>query len=341
MKYTKFVLNSSPDIIYGEENQYELKFDALPTLADKAYRVLARADVVMYATDILSNIKSADINDEVQLNSRSLDSRLAADDRFRRGGRSGEWGLAAWPIERKTIPQLVHRLFTEKGPVIPIAEAEELLRTWRPDVTPQYISSYLRRADLFYIDDAKGIRQIEPSRIKQRNVQKPRSEHIQAEFIRAVEQRTQDAVENDDGSFTLRLHDPFVPPIRVYLFKLRAPVLNGNTQEYRHQLTQGSTGRREPCYFLSEDSAFPLLVGYVDEYSAFVFWDAYLHNGKRYAYTITVSERTVFFSLSGHVAEQQRSLRGGIEETVLVAHRSRVREAIRRRWELTLNRLTA
>jgi len=339
--YTEFVLGASPEITRDDHAQYELKFDALPTLLDKAYRILTRADVVMHAADITSAIKSASTDDEVQVNPRSIASRIAADDRFRRGGRSGEWGLASWPIGRETVPQLVSRLFTERGPVIPIAEAEELLRTWRPDVTPQYISSYLHRADLFYIDDAEGVRQIEPSRTGRRNVRKLRSEQIQAEFIRAVGEHTQDAVANGDHSFTLRLHDTIISSIRVYLFELRSPVVNGSTRVYRHQVTLGSGKRGEPLCFLYQDGAFPLLVGYAEEYSAFVFWDALLHNGKRYAYTITVSERTVVLSLSGHVAEQQRSLREGIEETVLVAHRSRVREAIRRRWELTLDRLTA
>ena len=339
--YTEFVLEASPEIMQAEQSQYELKFDALPTLADKAYRILARADVVMNAADITSAIKSAGTDDEIQLNPRSIVSRIAADERFKSGGRSGEWGLAAWPIERKTIPQLAHRLLTERGPVVPVEEAEELLRTWRPDVTPQYISNHLHRADLFYIDAAGGVRQIEPSRTGQHDVRKLRSEQIQTEFIRAVGEHPQDAVPNDDRSFTLRLHNPVAPSIRVYLFDLGAPVLNGNVRVYRHQVTQGSSGRREPCCFLSQDGAFPLLVGYVEEYSAFVFWDAVLHDGKRYAYTATVSERTVVLSLSGDVAEQQRSLREGIEEIVLVAHRSRVREAIRRRWELTLDRLTA
>ncbi|MCK4598983.1 hypothetical protein KAU37_04065 [Candidatus Bipolaricaulota bacterium] len=339
--YTKFALDASPEVVDVESGQYELKFGALPTLADKAYRILTRADVVMHVANITSAIKSASIDDKDHVSPRYAASRMAVDDRFRRGGRSGEWGLAAWPIERETIPQLAHRLFTEKGPVIPIAEAEELLRTWRPDVTPQYISNYLHRADLFYIDDAGVVRQIEPSRTGRRNVQKLRSEQIQAEFIRAVGKHTQDAVENDDRSFTLRLHNPFAPSIRVYLFELGALVLNGNVRVYRHQVTQGSSGRKEQCCFLSQDGAFPLLVGYVKEYSAFVFWDALLHDGKRYAYTVTVNERTVVLSLSGHVVEQQRSLKEGLEETVLAAHRSRVGEAIRRRWELTLDRLTA
>jgi len=341
MDYTNFVLDASPEITRVEHGQYELKFGALPTLPDKAYRILGRADVVMHVADITSAIKSAGTDDKIQLNPRSIASRIAADDRFRRGGRSGEWGLAAWPIGRETVPQLACKLFTEKGPVIPIAEAEELLRTWRPDVTPQYISNYLHRADLFYIDDAGGVRQIEASRIDRHDVRKLRSKQIQAEFIRAVGEHTQDAVVNDDRSFTLRLHNPFALSIRIYLFELGAPALNGNTRVYRHQVTQGSSGRRRPCCFFSQDSAFPLLIGYVDEYSAFVFWDAFLHNGKRYAYTVTVNERTVLLSLSGHVVEQQRSLKEGLEETVLVAHRSRVGEAIRRRWELTFDRLTA
>jgi len=339
--YTEFVLDASPEVVGVKPGQYELKFGALPTLLDKAYRILTRADVVMHVADITSAIKSASIDDEHHVSPEYAASRMAVDDRFRRGGRSGEWGLAAWPIERKTIPQLAHRLFTERGPVIPIEEAEELLRTWRPDVTPVYISSYLRRADLFHIDAAGGVRQIEPSRTGRRNVRKLRSEQIQAEFIRAVGEHTQDAVENDDRSFTLTLHNPFALSIKAYLFELGAVVLNGNDRVYRHQVTQGSSGRKEPCCFLSQDGAFPLLVGYVEEYSAFVFWDAHLHDGKRYAYTVTVNERTVVLSLSGDVVEQQRSLREGLEETVLAAHRSQVGEAIRRRWELTFDRLTA
>jgi len=341
MDYTKFVLDASPEIVGVKPGQYELEFGALPTLLDKVYRILTRADVVMHTADITSAIKSASTDDEVHVSPISIANRIAADDRFKRGGRSGEWGLAAWPIERETIPQLARRLFTERRPVIPIAEAEELLRTWRPDVKPQYVSSYLQRADLFYIDDAGGVRQIEPSPTGRRSVRKLRLEQIQAEFIRAVGKHTQDAVKNDDRSFILTLHNPFALSIKVYLFELGALVLNGNDRVYRHQVTQGSSGRKGPCCFLSQDGAFPLLVGYVEEYSAFVFWDAFLHNGKRYAYTIDVSERTVVLSLSGHVVEQQRLLREGIEETVLVAHRSRVREAIRRIWELTLDRLTA
>lgn len=340
-KYTEFVLDTSPEVANVKPGQYELKFDALPNLADKAYRILARADVVMRMADIASAIKSASIDDEGQVNPRSVAGQMVVDDRFRRGGQSGEWGLAAWPIGRETIPQLARRLFTEGGPVIPIAEAEKLLRTWRPDVTQAYISNYLRRANLFYIDDAGGVRQIEPSRPGRRDVQRMRSEEIQAEFIQAVGEHTRDAVANDDRSFTLKLHNQLAPSIRVYLFELGVPVLNGNALVYRHQVTQGSSAKGRPIYFLSQDGAFPLLVGYVDEYSTFVFWDTLLHDGKRYAHTVTVNERTVVSSLSGHVAEQQRSLREGLEETVLAAHRSQVGEAIQRRWELHLGRLTA
>lgn len=340
-EYTEFVLDASPEVDEVEPGQYEIKFDVLLSLADKVYRILARADVVMHIVDITSAIESASSDDKAQVNPGSVAGQMAVDARFRRGGRSGEWGLAAWPIERETVPQLARRLFTERGPIIPIGEAEKLLRTWRPDVAPGYISSYLRRADLFYIDDAGGIRQIEPPRTSRRDVRRLRSEQLQAEFIRAVGAHTRDAVANDDRSLTLRVHYPLALSVRVYLFELGAPVLNGSTRVYRHQVTLGSSGRGAPLSFLSQGAEFPLLVGYVDEYSAFIFWDAFLHDGKRYAYTVTVNERTVISSLSGAVAEQQRSLREGLRETVLAVHRSRVGEAIRRRWELTLDRLAA
>lgn len=113
-EYIDHALRICPDIEKVENEHFQLRFIALHSIGDKAYRVLCQANKTLHVRDILREINRLQTQEGLQANNktRTLQQQLVADARFVPIGRSGEWSLAEWKnITNETILELMQEYF--------------------------------------------------------------------------------------------------------------------------------------------------------------------------------------------------------------------------------------
>jgi len=141
------------------EDGYQFKFSELPSLADKAYRVLLERGEGLYLQEIVQAINDllALADSPPDAMPRSLASQLVHDDRFVPIGRSGKWVLAEWDhIYHGTIVELMCEFFQLSGKSATLKEVFEYVSANRPDASIHSVDLYLTSRKEFIRTD-KGV----------------------------------------------------------------------------------------------------------------------------------------------------------------------------------------
>lgn len=141
------------DIELLEEDLYQLRFERLSSLADKAYRILGEVNVPMHFRELAreTNRRLVLVGQAPIARFRSVQSQLVEDDRFEPVGRGGYWSLAEWEhVVRETIVGLMLEHFHASQSASSPEEVYDYVKAKRPDISRASIYIYLTsRNDLF------------------------------------------------------------------------------------------------------------------------------------------------------------------------------------------------
>ena len=105
------LLNNIPDIIKNEDGKYEIDFNSLSNVKEKAYRILYEKQDTMTYKEIWRelNHRLVSFGNQFKSNILALASQLSQDTRFVSIGKSGVWGLSEWNINTDTIIELISK----------------------------------------------------------------------------------------------------------------------------------------------------------------------------------------------------------------------------------------
>lgn len=137
---------------FAGDESYQIKFEHLSSVADKAYRILYESKSPMHLNQILKEINHRLIKaGEPQVLLRTMQQQLVNDKRFVPIGRSGNWGLSEWKgIYTDTILNLMKNFFYFNKKSASLDEVYEYVSSWRPDVARNSVLTYLTlRKDIF------------------------------------------------------------------------------------------------------------------------------------------------------------------------------------------------
>ncbi|RLF62263.1 MAG: hypothetical protein DRN33_05765 [Thermoplasmata archaeon] len=145
-RYVPYAVDIAPDIEEVETGQYQIRFDKLHSLADKAYRILSETGEPLHYSVITRqiNYRLTQLKKNKCVNSRTLISQLAADKRFDPIGRSGFWCLKQWnAFSKATIINLMKEFFHLHQKPATLDEVYEYVKSQRKYVSKNSIAIYL------------------------------------------------------------------------------------------------------------------------------------------------------------------------------------------------------
>jgi hypothetical protein len=151
--YIQFAVIYCDDIEQTSNEEYQIKFIHLQSLADRAYRILYETKEPLSLKSIVRQINhrlaTAGLTPNTQI--RSLQNQLVADSRFESVGRSGTWKLSDWKdVNTKTLIDLIQTLFHVEQKGLTVNEIYDHIKTIRPNVLKNSIVATLSfRNDLF------------------------------------------------------------------------------------------------------------------------------------------------------------------------------------------------
>lgn len=166
----------------------------------------------------------------------------------------------------------------------------------------------------------------------------PKSELHQI-FIEALGDSVVTHGDLEDFPLEIELEQPLPSKVRLYIYNVTSPPGGRPTGEHKTQLIVPDQDRGERGSFDHSDGRFVLLTGYSKEADVFVLWDAGLHHEFSYSKNVQVKAKPVYEAVAGEIGTQTRNLRSG-KETVITANRANLAEAIQRRVDTTIERLT-
>jgi Sigma-70, region 4/HB1, ASXL, restriction endonuclease HTH domain len=135
-----------------EDEAYQVKFECLPSAAERAFRVLQEKGDPLHFSEIAKIINHAELNlgKGKRITVANLKNQLIVDGRFKPIGRSGIWSLSTWDnIATKTITQIMEDSFHEGGKPLSAKEVYQYVITKRPDASSRSVSTYLSNTDVF------------------------------------------------------------------------------------------------------------------------------------------------------------------------------------------------
>jgi DNA-directed RNA polymerase delta subunit len=135
-----------------EEDTYQVKFESLPSAAEKAFRVLQEHGSPLHFSEIAKIINYAELNlgKGRRITVNNLRNQLIADSRFNPVGRSGNWSLSEWNnVATKPITQIMEDSFHECGKPLSVKEVYQYVIARRPDASFKSVSIYLSNTDVF------------------------------------------------------------------------------------------------------------------------------------------------------------------------------------------------
>ena len=138
--------------VENEEDSYQIKFECLPSAAERAFRVLQEKGNPLHFSEIAKIINYAELSlgkgNRITVN--NLKNQLIADSRFKPIGRSGIWFLSNWDnVVAKTITQIMEDSFHESGKRLSAKEVYQYVIAKRPDASFRSVSVYLSNTDVF------------------------------------------------------------------------------------------------------------------------------------------------------------------------------------------------
>jgi hypothetical protein len=140
------ILKACPDYQKIDEENIEVRFDSLPSLAEKAFRVLEYFNEPKHYSDILREINFRLSNSESKslATDVSLKNQMISDKRFVSIGKSGYWALKTWSsVSTKSITELMEIHLHKANCPQTIDQIYEYVASQRPGVSKQSIKTYL------------------------------------------------------------------------------------------------------------------------------------------------------------------------------------------------------
>jgi DNA-directed RNA polymerase delta subunit len=152
--FIRMLLNLCIEIekVGNEEDVYQVKFEYLPSAAERAFRVLHKNGNPLHFSEIAKIINHAELNlgKGKRITVTNLKSQLIADSRFKPIGRSGIWSLSDWDnVATKTITQIMEDSFHQCGKPLSMKEVYQYVIARRPDASFKSVSVYLSNTDVF------------------------------------------------------------------------------------------------------------------------------------------------------------------------------------------------
>jgi len=139
------------EIEQKQSDLFQLRFEYLHSLADKAYRILYEKNSPLHVSDIKTEIshRLAVVGMHEKIPSRSIQQQLVSDSRFLPIGRSGQWVLAGWKgYSKDSILSLIEELFNLRKNAVTLNEVFEYVVSKRPDASVNSIKIYLTNRNL-------------------------------------------------------------------------------------------------------------------------------------------------------------------------------------------------
>jgi len=136
----------------NEEDIYQVKFECLPSAAERAFRVLQEKGEPLHFSEIakIINLAELGLGKGKRITVTNLKNQLIADSRFKPIGRSGIWSLSNWDnVATKTITQIMEDSFHESGKPLSVHEVYQYVIARRPDASFRSVSVYLSNTDVF------------------------------------------------------------------------------------------------------------------------------------------------------------------------------------------------
>lgn len=138
----------------------------------------------------------------------------------------------------------------------------------------------------------------------------------------------------------LDLSDHLPARVRVYAYTLTDPPGGRPAGEFKIQIIAPGQQKGQRASFDTSDGRFVVLTGYHPGTKTFVLWDALLYPDFPHSRNVQVTDATVYGALASGVSRQERQLRTG-EEIVLAAQGPQLAAALRERFALAVDRMTA
>lgn len=174
-----------------DDNTYEFRFESLPSVADKAYRILYQANKPLHNRDILREINHLQVKTGGQVDTgRNLQNQLGSDNRFEPIGRNGEWSLAEWKhIARETYLELMQEYLHLKQTSATAKEIFDYVHSKRESVKLSTIQAFIGQKSLFtrvdngkYVLAAWGLKPIPSERVRGAEIDQRIDSAIKAVF---------------------------------------------------------------------------------------------------------------------------------------------------------------
>ncbi|MEO1254860.1 MAG: sigma factor-like helix-turn-helix DNA-binding protein [Bacteroidota bacterium] len=163
----RFVLQANEVIETLEDEYYQIRFEELRAAQKYAFRVLwesnpniDQAGKPLHSDEIARGINSRLVAAGKRRLTRAtiVNSMTREPERFETVGKSGLWGLAQWEIESADAIALMVKCFYKINRPASASEIYECVKSSRPDIPPNSISTYLSDRDEFVRVD-RGIYQ--------------------------------------------------------------------------------------------------------------------------------------------------------------------------------------
>ena len=138
----------------------------------------------------------------------------------------------------------------------------------------------------------------------------------------------------------LDLAAPLPARVRVYAYTLTDPPGGRPAGEFKIQIIAPGQQKGQRTSFDASEGRFVVLAGYHPGTRVFVLWDALLYPDFPHSRNVQVTDATVFGALAGVVSRQERQLKTG-DEVVLAAQAPQLAAALRERFALAVDRVTA
>jgi hypothetical protein len=144
--YIKYASKACCEIESLNNDTYQLKFECLPSLADKAYRILHEANTPMHIRDIWREMNHRQVKAGLPADVlfRSIQQQLVSDRRLVPIGHSGQWSLANWKdVTNETLLTLMEEFFHLKQASATANEVYDYVHSKREGVRRSSILTYL------------------------------------------------------------------------------------------------------------------------------------------------------------------------------------------------------
>ena len=147
--YVRFAIKICEEIERTTDDRFQIKLEYLPSLADKAYRILRESDAPMHVREILRKMNHRLVAAGMaKAETNSVVNQMAVDSRFAPIGRSGEWNLSEWErVHSGKIVQVMEEFFHLNQSAATANEIYEYVRSKRPDASKNSVASHLWHAE--------------------------------------------------------------------------------------------------------------------------------------------------------------------------------------------------